>query len=305
MTGPAASAGRRLGPTRPRRWLSQLTASIGLLLVWGAVAHASGSGWVQALAALAAGVAAVGLLGPFFALRRLEVEVEAVPEQASRGESCQVRLRASSSCRLTPLRPLGKPVDLPGGAPVELELLPEHRGVLRAIDVEVSSAAPFGLLWWSSRRRLDLGRLLVVMPARAPSGRRPDEGEHPGESAQVSRLAESGERRGSRPYRVGDSPRKVDWRATGHTGTLMVRETDVSLERPAVVRVELPAELEAAEEEASRLLATVGGLLDEGRPVLLETTGRRQLDRLPVTSLRQAGRLLARTGANPWGELGP
>jgi uncharacterized protein (DUF58 family) len=276
---------------------------MGLLLIWGAVAHASGSGWVQALGALAAGIALVGMLGPYLALSRLDIDIEAVPEEAVRGECCRLRVLASSSCQLTPLRPGGKTAELPGGEVTYLDLFPEHRGTLRAIEVEVSSAAPFGLLWWTGRRRLELGRKLVVMPARAPSGQPAAEGESIGENTQTSRLAETGERRGSRPYRVGDSPRKVDWRATGHTGTLMVRESDVSLERPAVVRASLPPDLDAAEEVASRLFATVAGLLEAGRSVLIETGGDNP-ERTPVVSHRQAGRLLALIGTNPWGDLG-
>lgn len=293
----------RPGRARPEHWFGSVSATVGLLLVWAAVAHVSGSGWVQALGALAAGVALVGMGGPYLAIRRLEVRVESSPEDATTGQGFQLVVVASSPCRLTPVRPGGASVRLRSGAPTGLELLPEHRGELLMVEVDLSSASPFGLLWWSKRVRLALPRTLVVSPMRAPSGRAGEEGSEPGQSAQERRLSEIGERRGSREYRVGDSPRRVDWRATAHTGSLMVRESDASFDRPVRVLAELPEEIESAEEVASRLLAAVCGYLDEGRPVIVETR-ERGVAATRVTSQRQAGRLLGRLGINPWGVLG-
>ncbi len=300
------SRARRSAPAgrlRPERWAGPVTSALLLLFVWAAVAHASGSGWVQALGALAAGVALVGLLAPALATNRLQVRIEASPDDATSGRPLRIKVRAESSCRLTPVRPAGTPTNLSAGKSTEVELLPDRRGLLRAIEVDLSSAAPFGLLWWSCRRHLALPRLVVVSPARAPSGRAGEEVAEPGSASPASRLAEEGERRGSREYQVGDSPRRVDWRSTAHTGSLMVKESDLSLERFVRLRAELPEEPLAAEEAASRLLAAICGHLAEGRPVVVEL-GEGALHPSRVTSERQAGRLLARVGKNPWGALG-
>lgn len=293
----------RAARARPVRWAGPVGSIVGLLLVWEAVAHASGSGWVQALGALAAGVAAVGLLAPALALHRVELRVEACPGDATTGRPFEVRIIATAACRLFPLRPAGTARSLAAGEAVAVELTPGHRGQLAAIEVEISSAAPFGLLWWSRTERLALPRPLVVSPRRAPSGRAGEEAAEPGASSSQHRLAEAGERRGSREYRVGDSPRRVDWRSTAHTGVLMVRESDTSLDRSVRLRAELPEETDAAEEAASRLLAAIAGYLDEGRPVLLES-GENEHGAARLTTELQAGRLLARLGSNPWGDLG-
>ncbi len=49
---------------RPERYAAPVFLSVALLLAWAGVAHASGSGWVQAIGAIAAGVIAVGMIGP-------------------------------------------------------------------------------------------------------------------------------------------------------------------------------------------------------------------------------------------------
>ena len=296
--GPTAA-----GRVRPARWVGPVGSTAGLLLIWGAVAHASGSGWVQALGALATGMAVVGMLGPSLAVRRVRLEVDHLPEDATTNEPCRIRVTASAACRLLPVRPGGPPASLPAGSVSEVLLLPEHRGLLRSIEVDVSSASPFGLLWWRQRRRLVLPRLLVVSPKRAPSGRAGEESDEPGIASSLSRLAETGERRGSREYRVGDSWRRVDWRSTAHTGLLMVRESDASVEPVIRLAVDLPEEPGPAEEAASRLLAAIAGHLDKGHPVLLDPVGR-EMTPVRLTSVRQAGRVLARLGPNPWGDLG-
>lgn len=296
--------GRRPRP-RPDRWLGPATGTIGLLVVWGAVAHASGSGWVQALAALAAGVAAVGMLGPWLSVRRLRLAVAAAPADATSGADLTISVVASGACRCTPLRPGGEPVHLVPGRPGNLVLRPDRRGVLRAVEVKVQSAAPFGLLWWSARRRLELPRSVVIAPGRSRGRTAQRRGEKGASSSEPARLAEDGERRGSRGYRVGDSRRKVDWRATAHTGSLMVRESDASLELPVRVVAELADDPDLAETQAGEAMGAVASLLEAGRPVVLETAagGGRAAGR--VASEREAGRRLARAGRNPWADLAP
>ncbi|MHB1986898.1 MAG: DUF58 domain-containing protein [Acidimicrobiales bacterium] len=274
------------------------------MLTWGAVAHASGSGWVQALAALGGGVVLVGMIGPGLVVRRIELTIETSPHDAKSGQPFRVAVVATRSCRCVPLRPAGAPMLIQAARATELTLQADHRGVLDTIEVKVATAAPFGLLWWSSRRRLQLPSLLLVAPVRGPRDQPLGPGEPTDEARGAPQLSEHGERRGSRLYRLGDSPRSVDWRATAHTGSLMVRESELAADRPAHVVADLAEEVDLAERQASEILGTVAALLGEQRTVLLETTGAGGRLSARVADEREAGRRLARAGKNPWGELG-
>lgn len=301
---------RRPSGRRPERFLGLAFAGATLLAMWGAVAHASGSQWVQAVGALVAGIFVAGVLGPRFALGRVEVRVEKAPADAIAGTPTAVTVVANRPCRLVPVRPGGAAVALSSGEPSIVELLPPHRGELAAIAVRIGSAAPLGLLWWAGSCRLELPRSIAVAPAFAVAGGRPREGDtddaSPGQDGAPRRAAgDQPELRGVREYRVGDSQRRVHWRASAHAGTLMVRETEDAAEAPVLVVADLPEDPERAEAAASEVMTTVRRLLDLRRHVLLETVehARRQVS--AVRDIKEAGRRLARAGTNPWGELGP
>ncbi|MGO9560025.1 MAG: DUF58 domain-containing protein, partial [Acidimicrobiales bacterium] len=271
-SGGGSRADRRWGRARPERAFGTASGAIILLVVWAAVAHASGSGWVQALAALAGGIVLVGLLAPLWAVRRVTVDVVEAPGDATAGQSLEISVAATRSCRCSPIRPKGPPVLLRAGQPTQLTLQPEQRGVLGAINVRIASAAPLGLLWWSSRRRLELPRLVLIAPALGEA-RGSFLVSEMGESGKgQAKLADQGELRGARPYRSGDSPRLVHWRATAHIGSLMVRESEIHPDRPVHVIAVLPDDAELAELEASEVRSTVAGLLEHRRRVVLETT---------------------------------
>lgn len=305
LPGRPAADMRRRGP-RPERYLLPVSGAAVLFAIWLAVAHASGSGWVQALAAVAAAAALVGLAGPRFALGSLELEVEESPREAVSGGEIGVVVVATRPCRCTPLRPEGRPVLLRRGKPSELAFVPAHRGVLGAVLVEVSSAAPFGLLWWSVRRRLELPAAVTISPVAAREGvglaqqGRGDEGD-----VGTSAPSLTGELRGVREYRLGDSPRLVHWRATAHTGTLMTREHESDARSTVHLVAHLADDPDVAEVEASALLARVSDHLHSGSRVVLETTEGGVRVEADVPDAAAAGRRLARAGRNPWDDLGP
>lgn len=301
----SSRASRRWGRARPDRAFGTVSGAIILLAVWAAVAHASGSGWVQALAALAGGIMLVGLLSPRWAVRRVTVEVVGSPSDATSGQPLEVSIKATRSCRCSPIRPKGPPVLLRAGQPTKLTLQPEQRGVLGAINVRVASAAPLGLLWWSTRRRLELPRLVMIAPARGEAQRSFLLSEMGETGRGQSKLADKGELRGARPYHVGDSPRQVHWRSTAHTGSLMVRESEIHPDRPVRVVAVLPEDAALAELEASQVRSTVAALLEHRRQVVLETTEAGDQIAAVVADERSAGRRLAKAGRNPWADLGP
>ncbi len=271
-----------------------------LLAAFGAVAHASGSGWVQAVGSITGGLAAVGLAGPGIAASRLRLTCVAAPRDATRGEAFTVEVVSTRPLRCTPDSPRGRPVVVPPGAPTALALVPPHRGTVTSVRVRLATAAPLGLLWWSVERRLELPVSVAVSPGLG-------EGHVPGlqglgdETGHGRPLpAPTGELRGVRNYRHGDSRRRVHWRATAHTSSLMVRESEIMPDMPVKVVAELADDPDRSDEQASDVLTTVARHLAQGRRVLLETVEQGQRVSALVGDRRSAGRRLARAGRNPY-----
>ncbi|MGH9296789.1 MAG: DUF58 domain-containing protein [Acidimicrobiales bacterium] len=294
----------RRGAGRPERFLGQVTGAVVLLFAWAAVAHASGSGWVQTLGALAAGILLVGMLGPGLALRGARLSVVRSAPDATTGQPVELRVVSSRSCRCTPLRPSGAQVALVAGVETTVKLLPSHRGFLQAVDVRVATAAPFGLLWWSMSCRLQLPGRLVVAPVPGEVGV-VGAAEAAGEAAvSAPEASVTGDARGIREYRAGDSPRLVHWRATAHSGSLMVRESETHPDLPLHVVADLAQDPDEAELQASAALGTVRALLGAGRRVVLDTTESEARCSSLVADVHVAGRRLGLAGRNPWDDLG-
>ncbi len=300
------------GRARPERVFGPVSGTVFLLFAWEAVAHASGSGWVQGIGAVVAGIALIGMIGPRFAVRRVKLTVTSAPADARRGEPFSLTVVSSRPCRCAPIRPRGAEVMVEPSTSHEVVVTPDHRGVLEAVAVRVGSAAPFGLLWWSERRVLTLPRAVVIAPVADPSARRragidgatSDEDEDE-KAASAPAVADRGELRSVREYRLGDSPQQVHWRASAHTGSLMVRESERQADQPLRVVADLPDDADAAEELATKVMTTVALALGARSRVLLETSegGRRITAEVP--NLATAGRRLARAGRNPWADLAP
>lgn len=275
---------------------------IGIAVVLGlelAVAQASGSGWVQALGSLAVALALVGVGGPAFSLSRTHVSVTAAPLDATSGGDCVLTVVADRPCRIKPVRPTGSVTLVPAGRPTEVRLRPGHRGVIGAVAVDVSTAAPFAIVWWAAPRLLRLPRPITVAPVRERARHVAHDAARDG--GGLDGAAPFGEPGGIRPYQPGDSPRRLHWRATAHSGHLMVREEEAN--RSARVVARLPEDPDAGEREASRQLDLVATLLARGVAVHLETVEEGRLVLSSVRDERTAGRRLARAGLNPWRDL--
>lgn len=308
---------RRRRGARPERIFGPVSGTVFLLLAWEAVAHASGSAWVQGIGTVVAGIAAVGLFGPRWAVRRVQLKVVDGPTDATVGQPVVVTVSANRSCRCTPSRPGGPSVVTAPGETTELRLEPHRRGTLTRIELRISSASPFGLLWWTQLRLVELPRPLVISPAPDPGSARlrqtgdddatpgPDERGRVAPRPVASAPLERGEIRSIREYRRGDSPRTVHWRASAHTGALMVRESERDEEPPVRVVADLPDDADAAEPQASSVLGRIVALLDDRRRVVLETSESGRAVSGEVADQLDAGRRLARASRNPWGELGP
>jgi uncharacterized protein (DUF58 family) len=260
---------------------------------------------VQTIGAIAAGIAFVGMVAPATAATRLRVQCVACPRDAIAGEPFEIELIASTALRCTPRRPEGEPTVVPAQRPIRIKITPANRGVIRAVRVRLATATPLGLLWWSVERLVPLPAEIHVSPALGDSyaDTSPAGSDEEGDGHPVP--AFSGTLRGVRGYQHGDSPRLVHWRATAHTGALMVRENEQEPDLPVTVLVDLPVDSLEAEIAAGRALRSVADLLTAGKRVVLETTenGNRVSSQVPDN--RSAGRRLAAAGTNPYKDLDP
>jgi uncharacterized protein (DUF58 family) len=282
----------------PVAWISPVAGSIITMTAWAAVAHSSGSGWVQAVGALLGSFLLVGLVAPVGPARLAHLTCTSSPSDGRAGQPVELTFEADRPVRVRPIFPAG-PEHQSGGAQrgsrtVVLEVTPARRGVLDAVVVEVGSSAPFGLLWWTREVELPLPRLLHIAPRMgASSSPLVIADESPGEAAPRVPTG-IGEPRGVRPYAPGDPRRSVHWPATSHAGMLMVRESERPTDDPVFVELVLPRDAAEAETEAERVMAGVSICLSRGQLVVLATHEEGGRVVRPVADQVELGRRLAR-----------
>jgi uncharacterized protein (DUF58 family) len=294
-------------PARPR---APIAAAVLITGLWWLVAHNAGSGWVQVLGDLVFGALLVGIVGPFVAVTRASVAIRSAPSDGMAGSAVPVFVVSRRRVRVRPVSPPGPesfvgPRGRHGPVDEAVMLVPAGRGVHDTVELDVASAAPFALQWWTRRVTLPLPSALHVSPrcGRAqPVPLRPDEGT--GDMLERPR-SDEGVPRGARPYVPGDSRRLVHWRATAHTGRMMVRELEQPGAEPVTITVELPRDPDAAERVAEGALGSVVALLEGGAPVVLGTTEVSGPVLGAVADRRSAGRRLARAVPGPGGGVGP
>ncbi len=259
----------------PVAWFAPVVGSMVAILSWAAVAHSSGSGWVQAVGALLAAVLLTGMIAPGLLVRGAAVACTGSPSDGEAGRTFRLTMEASGPIRVVPRYPLGQEARA-GGPPrgqrtVDVTFTPARRGVLEQVVVELATCAPFGLLWWAREVEVVLPRPLHVAPRRGEPSRLDSTDESSVGDAPLRVPSGAGEPRGVRPYQPGDSRRSVHWPATSHVGSLMVREKERQVDDPIVVQLSLPADRQAAEAESERMMGALTHYLIEGRPVVLGT----------------------------------
>lgn len=289
---------------RPTRPVAPIAAAVAILGIWWLVAHNGGSGWVQALGDVVFGALVIGILGPAVFLGCAKLRVVNAPADGTAGLPTDVRIETSTRLRVRPHDPPGRegfvgPAGRSRLPDDRISLVPARRGVYEVVTLDIASAAPFALQWWTRRVVVALPSTLYVAPRRGrPESLSLRRHEENGEIFE-SRLTDVGQTRGARPYRPGDSRRQIHWRATAHLGGLMVRERERPSAEPITVEVVLPPEPNEAELVAERALGTVAQLLERGASVLLATTEQSGPVLGQVTDRRGAGRRLAGAVAHP------
>ena len=287
---------------RPARPVAPIFVAVVIVGLWWLVAHNGGSGWVQFLGDLVFGALCIGVLGPWLVVTRARLTVRGAPSDGVAGLPVDIRVDAGSRLRIRPVDPPGDevfvgPARQKGAVDDRVTVVPVRRGVRDTVTVDIASAAPFALQWWTRRVQLPLPSTLHVSPRRGrprPPSTSPQE--DVGEVRQQPRT-DMGLPRGARRYVPGDSRRIVHWRATAHAGKLMVRELEQPSAGPVTITVDLPDDPEEAERVAEGVLGTVAQLLDTGAPVLLGTLEPSGPVLAPVTDRLGAGRRLARAVA--------
>jgi uncharacterized protein (DUF58 family) len=282
--------------------VAPIAAAVMIIAIWWLVAHNGGSGWVQFLGDLVFGALCIGVLGPWLVVTRARIEVRSAPADGIAGMPVEIRVRAGSRMRVRPVEPPGDevfvgPLRRKGGVDDRVTVVPARRGVHDTVTLDVASAAPFGVQWWTRRMRLPVPSTLHVSPRRGrprppPATPQEDVGE-----VRDQPRTDMGLPRGARPYVSGDGRRLVHWQATAHAGRLMVRELEQPSAGPVAFTVDLPNDPDEAELVAEGALGTVVQLLDSGAPVLLGTLEPSGPVLAPVADRRGAGRRLARAVA--------
>jgi uncharacterized protein (DUF58 family) len=289
---------------RPARPVAPIGAALATLGIWWLVAHNGGSGWVQALGDVVFGTLAVGILGPAVVLACAKVRIVEGPADGTAGTPFDLRLEASTRLRIRPLAPPGReafvgPVGRSRPPGDRISLLPTGRGVHETVTLDIATAAPFALQWWTRHVELPLPCTLHVAPRKGrPESLPLRHREEDGATFEWT-LNDVGQTRGARPYSPGDSRRQVHWRATAHSGELMMRERERPSAETITMTVILPADPHEAERVAERALGTIVQLLERGTPVLLATVELSGPILGKVTDRRGAGRRLARAVAQP------
>jgi uncharacterized protein (DUF58 family) len=288
-----------LRPGRPTA-LAVVTAAMSLVTLF--LARTTGSGWLMVLDSLLLALLAVSALAPGLALARL-VPAAVAPADATAGQAVAlgvtVRGRASGA-KLRLLRPSSAWVRL--DAPIEgrVQAVPASRGVLHDVDLEVASAAPFGLVWWRRRWRLPLPRPMEVGPA--PRGTSPPPSRAGGAEPRAGRsTAPHGADmvRNLRDYVPGDPLRLVSWPATARHGRPVVKELEAPGLAQLILVVDLRGDPEEAESTASLAAGMAAAALDQGMAVQLLTAEREGPRQGLVRSALEVGRRLARAVAGP------
>jgi len=278
----------------PERALGPIAGTGFLLFVWAGVAHASGSGWVQTMGAVVAGLLLLGLGAPAFAAPGLTLICETSPTDAVAGSPVELEVVGNRSMRCTPRSVGGAPLLVTRRVPARLAIIPRRRGVISTVTIRLATAAPFGLLWWSRDQVLELTRPLHVAPQPRDHGAVKRDVNPAKEGDRPPRPTLTGDLRGVRPYQHGDGRRRVHWSASAHTGDLMVRESEERTDDPIRIVADLPRDLDAADRLAEEAMGEVLTQLSAGRSVVLETTEATSRVVAPVADRVSAGRRLAR-----------
>jgi uncharacterized protein (DUF58 family) len=204
------------------------------------------AGWLYVLSGLGIALLAIAAYLPRQSLRDLQIKRGSI-EPVSAGDYLTIELTLTNpTAQVRTLLQLQDHIADQLGSPAQTAIaqLPAHhhhhwiyyyntaqRGIYRWNQVELRTAAPLGLFWYS--RHLDLKAKAIVYPTLLTLSHCPllddigRERDPRFESQNQSLMSSEGITRTLRPYRWGDSTRLIHWRTSARYGELRVREMEV------------------------------------------------------------------------------
>ncbi len=266
---------------------------LGMLVVaFLGISTTTGTGWPIVLVAVLIATLVASLVLPAVPLTAARLQIR-TPADTVAGLPLTIDLVSPSSATVRACAPsLDRGWFRLGSG--QLVVVPQQRGVLESVRVDLRCAAPLGLWPWRRRLWVELERPLHVAPAPVTTELRlPPDALHRGEELT----------RSVRPYEAGDGLRDVHWPATARAGSLHVREREAD-DR---LHIELVADLGApralgddeVEHRASWAAGAGAALLASGRIVVLHTCERGGPTSAVVRERRELGRRLARAIPGP------
>ncbi len=267
------------------------------------VGRTTGSGWLMVILSAVAGVGVVAVALPVLALRRAQVEVSA-PQDGTVGRplELQLRLHRAPIGKARAVAPAGEWFRVLGAVDGPLRAVPDARGVLSRVSVELSTATPLGLVWAAARVTVELEHPLEIGPQPLDAALPP--------ALQLGTDGDGDRRRpvlagdlvrGVRVYAPGDARKLVDWRATARAGELMVKDLEGPTTPSLGILVDLRGPATTAEQTASEAAGLALRALGAGLLVTLLTVEREGAVVGTVDRPVEVGRRLARAvgGAAP------
>lgn len=221
--------------------------------------------WIFGLTALLLVVVAIGTVLPWIAMRGIDCQVLFDVRRVNFGQPALVRLRIQNrwplpvwglslingfaSGHLSEDRQLSDGSEgiafarVPGWSTIEYtwSFVARHRGLYPVNGLaEVETSFPFGL--FRARRRADVQGQLIVWPETTALIGMPDaaESQVSDDSFSDRRVGDFGDVLGTRPFREGDSLRRVHWAQTARQQTLIVTERQAPLTNSIRISIDLP-----------------------------------------------------------------
>ena len=251
----------------------------GFVLAWvGGILIARLTGASAVLLVLAAMLAAFvcALLDGRRQVRRVEVVEVTLPSLVEVGVAvaCTVTVqRERSTNGAVRVRLLPSPDTADVDEPLTIRF--ETAGVVDRVEVEVAAAGIAGLVWWTRRTSVAVGRVHVAPTPQGPV--------LPIETSPTSLVGDGTTRRGGvraeidgvRPWRDGETVEAVHWPTTVRSGGLMVHDHTTATETRWTVTTPAPA-------DAGRLHETLRQGLLAGHDVRLVDAGGNEPAAIPT-----------------------
>jgi len=258
------------------RWVYWLKHPMAAVALAGIVALVCGLLINPAALIVLAAVVLIGCLGvvwPLIAVRGIRCEAEFLSSRCRVDEAVEVRLRLQNRWPwplwgLSVRRGFADPGDESGGIALarvaswsDTEWVwtfrPHRRGVFPIRRPEIDTGFPFGLI--HARAPVEVTGELIVWPRSTQLDAMPDAAELRSREDRLTdrRAGDLGDVLGTRPFRDGDSLRRVHWGQTARFGRMIVTEREAPVACAVQLRVDTSASIHRIESDRSSLERTL------------------------------------------------